>query len=86
MNWMQREEIITSTQDWTAPEARNQEFEVTIWGAGGSGSMDANYFTQVGGAGGAGCFIEAGPNNTVSKRIGSGGSGVCVIRYYSPIG
>lgn len=219
MNWMQREEIITSTQDWTVPEARNQQFEVTVWGAGGSGSMDGNYFSTPGGgggaagemksgnftlnqherihveigqggqgisessdrlidyishmtgktggttffgnyicangglggnldqggegaydggdsgmtaegnyigygingtveginyrsgggagavnargvggtanmsqgnggtgAGGAGCFIEAGPNNTISKRIGSGGSGVCVIRYYSPIG
>lgn len=219
MNWMQREEIITTNQDWIAPDARDQEFQVTVWGAGGSGSMDGNYFNRIGGAGGgagemksgtftinsgervpieigqggqgisessdrlidyighmtgksggttsfgnflcangglggnlnkggqgahdggdsgmtaegnyigygingaveginyasgggagavnargvggtanmsqgnggtgaggAGCFLEAGPNNTISKRIGSGGSGVCVIRYYTKIG
>lgn len=81
MNWVQREDIITSTQDWTAPECRNQEFEVTVWGAGGSGSMDANYFTTVGGAGGGAGEMKSGTfvinkDSRIRVEIGNGGQGI----------
>lgn len=81
MNWVQHEDIITSTQDWTAPEARNQEFEVSVWGAGGSGSMDANYFTLVGGAGGGAGEMKTetfiiNQHERVHVEIGKGGIGI----------
>ena len=81
MSWVQREEIITSTQDWTAPACRNQEFEVTVWGAGGSGSMDGNYFNTIGGAGGGAGEMKSG-NFTINQHeriqveIGQGGQGI----------
>lgn len=81
MSWVQREEIITSTQDWTAPACRNQEFEVTVWGAGGSGSMDGNYFNTIGGAGGGSGEMKSG-NFTINQHerihveIGQGGQGI----------
>ena len=81
MNWTQREEIITSSQDWIAPEARNQSFEVTVWGAGGSGSMDGDYYNRIGGAGGGAGEMKSG-NFTinsgvrVSVEIGKGGEGI----------
>lgn len=81
MSWVQREEIITSTQDWTAPACRNQEFEVTVWGAGGSGSMDGNYFNTIGGAGGGAGEMKS--NNFIINQherihieIGQGGQGI----------
>lgn len=81
MNWIQREDIITSTQDWTAPECRNQEFEVTVWGAGGSGSMDANYYTTIGGAGGGAGEMKSGTfvinkDSRIRVEIGNGGQGI----------
>ena len=81
MNWVQREDIITSTQDWTAPECRNQEFEVTVWGAGGSGSIDANYYTTIGGAGGGAGEMKSGTfvinkDSRIRVEIGNGGQGI----------
>lgn len=80
-NWVQREEIITSSKDWTAPEARDQSFEVTVWGAGGSGSMDANYFSQTGGAGGGSGEMKTGTfiinkESRIRVEIGKGGEGI----------
>ena len=81
MSWVQREEIITSTQDWTAPACRNQEFEVTVWGAGGSGSMDGNYFNTIGGAGGGAGEMKSGnfvinQHERIHVEIGQGGQGI----------
>lgn len=81
MALVQREEIITQTQDWVAPAAQNQSFEVTVWGAGGSGSMDANYFTQIGGAGGGSGEMKTGTfeinqHERIHVEIGKGGEGI----------
>ena len=81
MNWIGKEEIITSDTEWIAPEARNQKFQVTLYGAGGSGSCDGNYFNHVGGAGGGSgemTFKEITLNQgtRVSITIGQGGKGV----------
>lgn len=81
MSWVQREEIITSTQDWTAPACRNQEFEVTVWGAGGSGSMDGNYFNTIGGAGGGAGEMKSNnfiinQHERIHVEIGQGGQGI----------
>lgn len=81
MNWVKREDTITSNQDWVAPEARDQSFEVTVWGAGGSGSIDGNYFNQVGGAGGGSGEMKTGTftinaRERIPVRIGEGGEGI----------
>ena len=81
MNWIGREEIITSDRDWIAPQARNQTFQVTLYGGGGSGSCDGNYANFVAGAGGGSgemVFKELNiPQDTrVSITIGRGGEGL----------
>lgn len=81
MNWIGKEEIITSDQEWIVPEAKDQLFQVTLYGAGGSGSCDGNYFNHVGGAGGGSGemkFQEINiPQSTrIDIRIGKGGEGV----------
>ena len=78
---VQKEDIITSTSDWVAPEAINQNFEVTVWGAGGSGSMDGNYFNRIGGAGGGAGEMKSGnftinQNSRIHVEIGRGGPGI----------
>ena len=81
MNWIGREEIITSTTDWVVPEARNQLFQVTVWGAGGSGSCDGNYTNQVSGAGGGAGEMSFGEftinqHERIHVEIGQGGKGL----------
>ena len=46
MNWIGREEIILNDTEWIAPESRNQLFQVTLYGGGGSGSCDGNFFNS----------------------------------------
>lgn len=81
MNWIGKEEIITSDKEWTVPEARNQFFQVTAYGGGGSGSCDGNYFNPVGGAGGGSGEMTYGEftlnkGDRIDIRIGKGGEGL----------
>lgn len=81
MNYIKHEETITSDRDWTAPTARDQKFEVILYGGGGSGSCDGNYFSSIGGAGGGSGEMKTGEfiinaGTRVDISIGSGGQGI----------
>lgn len=81
MNWIGKEEIITKSQDWSVPEAKDQYFQVTVYGAGGSGSCDGNFFSTVGGAGGGSGEMKYGEftlnkDDRISITIGEGGKGI----------
>lgn len=81
MNWIGREEIILNDTEWIAPESRNQLFQVTLYGGGGSGSCDGNFFNSVGGAGGGSgemIFKELTINQgeRIPIYIGRGGLGI----------
>lgn len=82
MGWMKRQDIITEDQQWRAPVARDQQFNVTVYGGGGSGSYGSSIFdANTGGAGGGsgerkdGSFtIDEGTE--VECRVGMGGKGI----------
>lgn len=81
MKYIGREEIITDTKDWTVPKARDQKFQVALYGAGGSGSINGNYFQNVGGAGGgSGDYafkeLELKEGDRIHIEIGKGGEGM----------
>ena len=78
--YMYREEYITRDQTWEAPEAKDQNFEVKVYGGGGAGSCDGNFFDPVGGAGGGSGYMNSGnftiPAGTrVDIEIAEGGKG-----------
>ena len=82
MGWQKIEDLIVEDQEWTAPTCRDQEFEVTAYGGGGSGSAGTSIYgnTITGAGGGSGemkrakFIINAGTN--VPCIIGAGGKGV----------
>lgn len=55
-SYIYQEDIITESYIWTVPEAKDQAFEVTIYGGGGSGSIE-NFDGKVSGAGGGSGFV-----------------------------
>lgn len=81
MKYMGREEIITSTTDWVVPKAKDQRFQVAVYGGGGSGSIDGNFFNSVGGAGGGSGEYAFGEftleeGDRIQVTIGKGGEGI----------
>lgn len=79
-NYVYREEYITKDEIWIAPEAKDQEFSVKVYGGGGSGSCDGNFFNPVCGAGGGSGYMNSGnfiiPADTrVAIEIADGGKG-----------
>ena len=70
---------ITESQTWRAPKTENQAFEVTIYGAGGSGSLDSFDGVLSGAGGGSGFKATANltipENEEVEIIIGDGGKG-----------
>lgn len=77
--YMYVRDIITEDQTWTAPEAKDQEFEVSVWGGGGAGSI-ATFEEPVTGAGGGSGYMKSGKftipsGETVDIKIGQGGKG-----------
>lgn len=79
-NYIYREVYITKDETWVAPEAKNQEFSVKVYGGGGSGSCDGNFFNPVCGAGGGSGYMNSGnfiiPAGTrVEVEIADGGKG-----------
>ena len=81
---------ITESQTWRAPKAENQAFEVTIYGAGGSGSLDS--FDGVLSGGGGGSYGSGGGSGYFNPGYGgggggitnqNGGNGICIVQYYT---
>lgn len=80
MSYIYREEYITKDKKWVAPEAQDQNFNVKVYGGGGAGSCDGNFFDSVGGAGGGSGYMNNGsftiPAGTeVEIEIADGGKG-----------
>lgn len=79
--WVQREEIITTSTDWPVPYARDNKFNVSIWGGGGSGATDGSIGNFAGGGGGAAGEMKSmdltlTPAEFINIRIGQGGQGI----------
>lgn len=77
--YIQQEDIITKSETWRVPEAENQAFEVTIYGGGGSGSIET-FEGNISGAGGGSGYVatanltlEAGEE--IEITIAAGGKG-----------
>jgi len=80
MGYVYREVFITKDENWQVPKAKDQEFDVTVYGAGGSGSCDGNFFGPVCGAGGGSGYMARGnfiipEGERVKIEIGAGGPG-----------
>ena len=77
--YIEEQVIITKSETWRAPKAENQEFEVTIYGGGGSGSMDSFDGVVSGAGGGSGFMVKATltipADEEVEITIGEGGQG-----------
>lgn len=72
-------DVITENQVWKAPGAKDQKFEVKLWGGGGAGSC-SSFDNVVSGAGGGSGYMncktfEIPENEEVSVTIGKGGIG-----------
>ena len=82
MAWMSIEDIIFEDKDWTAPACRDQEFNVTVFGGGGSGSAGTSiYGDNIGGAGGGSGEMKQGTfilneGTVIPCMVGAGGKGV----------
>lgn len=77
--YMYVRDIITNNETWTAPEAKNQEFEVSVWGGGGAGSI-SSFDEPIGGAGGGSGYMKSAKltipaGEAVDITIGAGGQG-----------
>lgn len=77
--YMFTRDVITSDDSWTAPEAKDQSFEVKVWGGGGAGSC-SSFDNPIQGAGGGSGYMNTGSftinaGQTVDVRIGKGGVG-----------
>ena len=76
----QREELITSSKTWVAPEAMDQKFFIRIWGAGASGAFSGDINNPGGAGGGAGYMAEGEFTIPVNTRIevilGEGGPSI----------
>lgn len=73
-------EMITNNTTWIVPQAKNQEFDVYVWGAGGAGSC-SSFEEPVSGAGGGSGFMNFGTfklnaGDRVDITIGQGGKGI----------
>ena len=80
MNTFYTEEVIVRNQDWRAPKAVNQEFEVLVWGGGGAGAC-ASFDNPISGGGGGSGYMNFGTfkipeDESVQIEIGEGGSGI----------
>lgn len=64
--YVSREEIITESKHWTVPEAKDQSFEVTIYGGGGSGSIET-FNGNISGAGGGSGYVTTA---TLTLEVG----------------
>lgn len=74
------QDTITKDQTWVAPQAKNQEFDVYVWGGGGAGSC-SSFEDPVSGAGGGSGYMNFGTfkinaGERVDITIGKGGTGV----------
>lgn len=77
--YMYVRDIITENEIWVAPDAKDQEFDVTVWGGGGAGSI-ATFDEPVTGAGGGSGYMKTGTftipsGESVDITIGEGGKG-----------
>lgn len=80
VRYVYREEIITKDMTWRVPAARDQQFEVTIYGGGGSGSIDTFNKNIVSGAGGGSGYVASATltlpvGESIDISIADGGQG-----------
>lgn len=72
-------DVFTKDGTWTVPKAFNQEFEVSVWGAGGAGSI-SSFEEPISGAGGGSGYFNRGnfvinAGEQVEMQVGQGGQG-----------
>lgn len=77
--YVYQELIISKSQNWKVPEAKDQSFDVTIYGGGGSGSIE-NFDKNVSGAGGGSGYVVNAtltlePEEDIEITIADGGKG-----------
>lgn len=87
-------EIITNNTQWVVPKAINNEFDVRIFGGGGSGGLGCKYshsgdivYWAHGGGGGwmNNAILTLNEGELVSIIIGAGGKGATGASYNNPV-